>query len=191
MTLRLEVTKRTDPRLLARMAIHYSQPKGFIGRNICYAVYYNEVYYGHIVGGSATKHLQGRYEYLGLSKDNLNNIVNNLFFNINKIDGKYPTRNFTSKVVKKFIEVITLAWELKYGDRVLGFETLVEKPRTGDLYRKIGFAVVGETKGYTCKRVSGVGVDGWSGKRVWNTDKNSLRPKLVLCYKVIHTIEGG
>lgn len=58
--LRLEVIKRTDPRILANMSIHYSQPKGFVGRNICYAVLYNSIYYGSIVGGSATKHLPGR-----------------------------------------------------------------------------------------------------------------------------------
>ena len=63
MSLALEPIKRTDPRILANMAIHYSQPKGFVGRNICYAVTHDGLYYGSIVGGSATLHLPGRDEY--------------------------------------------------------------------------------------------------------------------------------
>jgi len=179
----LEITKRTDTRLLERMKNHYSKPKGFVGRNICYAVYYDSQYYGHIVGGSATRFLQGRNEYLGLSIKELNNIVNNIFFNIAPIDSKYPTRNFTSKVVELFVKQITSDWEEKYGDKVLGFETLVEKPRTGELYKRAGWEVVGETIGYTCKRVGGKGTDNWSGKRVWDTNKENLRPKIILCYK--------
>lgn len=66
--LRLEITKRTDKRLLERMKGHYSQPKGFVGRNICYAIYYKDIYYGHIVWGSATKHLKGRHEFLKTSE---------------------------------------------------------------------------------------------------------------------------
>ena len=56
----LELVKRTDPRLLADMKIHYSQPKGFVGRNICYAILFDGIYYGGIVGGSSTLHLVGR-----------------------------------------------------------------------------------------------------------------------------------
>ena len=73
-------------------------------------------------------------------------------------------------------------WESKYGDKVIGFETLVELPRTGELYLRAGWSEVGITKGYTCKRVAGKGTDSWSGKRVWDTKK--LRPKRVFCKKV-------
>jgi len=179
--LKLEQTKRTDPRLLDRMKVHYSMPKGFVGRNICYAIYHNNIYYGHIVGGSATKHLKGRNEFLNIDKSKLNNVVNNIFFNISKVDNKYPTRNFTTKVLKAFVEQIKVDWKLKYNDDVIGFETLIEKPRTGDLYIKANWKVVGETIGYTCKRIGGQGTDTWTGKRIWDTQ--NLRPKLVLCYK--------
>lgn len=40
-----------------------------------------------------------------------------------------------------------------------------------------GWDLVGQTKGYTCKRGAGKGTDDWSGKRVWDTE--NLRPKLV------------
>ena len=179
----LQQTKRTDKRLLVRMKRHYSQPKGFVGRNICYAVYQDDIYYGHIVGGSATRFLPGRNEYLGITIKELNKVVNNIFYNISKVDNKYPKRNFTSLVVKEFMKTITKDWYKKYGDVVIGFETLIEKPRTGELYKKAGFVKVGETVGYTCKRISGKGTDNWTGKRVWNTSKDQLRPKHVFCLR--------
>lgn len=180
----LTVTKRTDERLLERMKNHYSEPKGFVGRNICYAVTYRDVYYGHIVAGSATRFLPGRNEFLGVELGQINQVVNNIFFNVSPVDGIYPTRNFTAAIVKSFVEVATRDWKQKYGDTAVGFETLVEKPRTGELYKRAGWVEVGETKGYTCKRVAGVGTDSWTGKRVWNIDAESLRPKIVLCHKL-------
>jgi hypothetical protein len=180
--LELVITKRTDPRLLQRMEVHYSHPKGFVGRNICYAILYNGVYYGHIVGGSATKFLPNRNELFGITSKDLNHIVNNIFFNVSPVDGKYPERNFTTACAKLFMQTIRQDWFDKYGDEVIGFETLVEKPRTGELYKRAGWRVIGETKGYTCKRIAGKGTDSWGGKRVWNTNKDELKPKLVLIY---------
>lgn len=176
-------TKRTDLNLLNRMNTHYSQPKGFVGRNICYAIIVNTVYYGHIVGGSATRFLPGRNEFLGISLLDLDHVINNIFFNASPPEGeKYPLRNFTSAILGYFIQQATQDWKTKYGDTVIGFESLVELPRTGELYRRAGWTPVGITKGYTCKRISGQGSDGWSGKRSWDTI--NLRPKTVWCYKL-------
>lgn len=184
MTLSLHRTKRTDSRLLSKMSTHYSQPKGFVGRSIFYAVEYDGIYYGHIGGGSATRFLSGRNEFLGITIKELNNVVNNIFYSIGKVGDGYPVRNFTSLVVEGFVNRIKTDWADKYGDTVKGFETLVEKPRTGELYRRAGWNQVGETKGFTCKRVAGKGTDSWGGKRVWNTDSESLRPKIILCLRV-------
>lgn len=179
--------KRTHPLLLANMANHYSNPKGFVGRNICYLVKFNGVNYGTIVGGSSTLHLQGRDEYFGLTKENkkekLNSIINNIFFHIEKVDGEYPARWFSKLVIESFRYKVSKDWEMKYKDCPIGFETLVELPRTGECYKKDGWDLVGQTKGYTCKRIAGKGSDDWSGKRVWDT--HNLRPKLVFC-KTIH-----
>ena len=182
--LKLEQTKRTDPRLLFRMQSHYSQPKGFVGRNICYAIIFDDLYFGHIVGGSATRFLPGRNEHLGITMSQLNSIVNNIFYNITPVDQKYPKRNFTTFVLKSFVQQIQKDWRDKYGDTVLGFESLVEKPRSGELYKKAGWVMVGETIGYTCKRIAGIGTDSWGGKRIWNKERESLRPKNVFCLKV-------
>lgn len=188
MSIELTVTKRTDPRLLERMAVHYSQPKGFVGRVLSYAVTHDDIYYGHIIAGSAVKHLPGRHDGLGTDGTQLNSIVNNIFFNVSA-EARYPMRNFTSRIVRAWRERVRIDWSEKYGDDVLGFETLIELPRTGELYRRDGWEQVGVTKGYTCKRVSGSlegqvgdyktsGRDSWSGRRVWDT--KNLRPKLVL-----------
>lgn len=187
----LEPVKRTYPRLLADMAIHYSQPKGFVGRNICYAVVSGGIYYGGIVGGSSTLHLPGRDNFFGITpetkKTMLKQIVNNIFFHVEKKDGKYPCRNFTQKVLAQFRTAIQEDWLAKYGDPVVGHETLIELPRTGEVYRRDGWTHTGQTVGFTCKRTAGIGSDGWSGKRVWNTDKKELRPKHVFTRLVDRT----
>ena len=179
--LKLEIIKRTDPRILANMSIHYSQPKGFVGRNICYAIMYNDVYYGAIVGGSATLHLPGRNDYFNIDKSKLNQIINNIFYHIEKVNGEYPCRNFTTKVITEWRAAIIKDWHDKYGDEVIGFETLVELPRGGECYKKDKWDLIGQTHGYTCKRVGGKGTDDWSGKRIWDT--KNLRPKSVFVRK--------
>ncbi len=168
----LEPIKRTDPRILANMAVHYSQPKGFVGRNICYAVMDGGVCYGSIAGGSATRFLPGR-----IVRGGLNNGVNNIFFHVERVEGRYPCRWFTVAVLEAYRAQVEADWKAKYGDDVLWHETLVELPRTGECYLRDGWTLVGQTKGYTCKRVAGVGTDSWSGKRVWDT--TNLRPKHV------------
>ena len=108
-------------------------------------------------------------------------LINNIFFNCAPVGSKYPLRNFTTAVIKKFIHQSAQDWYNKYKDTVIGHETLIQPPRTGELYRRAGFCKVGVTKGYTCKRVAGTGTDDWSGKRVWDT--KNLVPKIVMCRK--------
>jgi hypothetical protein len=180
--IKFERIKRTDERITKLMAIHYSAPKGFVGRNLCYAIYYNDIFYGAIVGGSATLHLPNRHEFFGTTKKDLNNIINNIFYHVEKVDGKYPLRWFTAKVLLEWEKVIIKDWEEKYKDKVIGIESLVELPRTGECYKQSGYSLVGQTHGYTCKRTGGKGTDDWSGKRVW--DVENLRPKLVFAKKI-------
>lgn len=174
--LTLRTIKRTDPKLIANMAIHYSQPKGFVGRNICYEISYGDKVYGHIVAGSATLHLAGRNEFMANKNYTLNSVVNNIFYHVEPREG-YPMRNFTVACLSLFRKTVSVDWETKYGDVVLAFESLVQLPRTGEVYRRDGWTLVGQTIGYTCKRVAGNGTDSWSGKRIWNTKE--LKPKHV------------
>lgn len=123
--------KRTHPKILANMSDHYSQPKGFVGRNICYAVVYDMEYYGAIVGGSTPKHLAGRTYTVPL-----NSIVNNIFFHV---EGPYPIRNFVGRVLATYRKRVELDWFLKFGDFVEYHETLVELPRSGECYKRDGW----------------------------------------------------
>lgn len=169
--------KRTASEILKNMANHYSAPKGFVGRNICYAIAVDGEIYGTIAGGSSTRFLPGR-KVVG----NLNNGVNNIFFHVEKFNGDYPIRNFSTKVIAAYRKTVERDWKEEYGDEVLWHETLVEIPRTGECYRRDGWILVGQTKGFTCKRTAGKGTDSWSGKRVWDTV--NLRPKLVFVREV-------
>lgn len=178
----LRQVKKTDPALLAAMENHYSKPRGFVGRQIIYSVESSGVQYGFIAGGSATLNLPGRDNFLQWAA--LENIVNNTFFSIKKIDGKYPCRNFASKVVLEFEKNIQKDWIETYSDVVIGIETLVEIPRTGELYRRAGYTHVGTTKGFTCKRIAGDGNETWGGRRVWSTGN----PKLVFC-KLLRNVD--
>jgi len=180
-SLDLLITNKGNPYLHNLMEQHYSHPKGFVARSICYAIFYNQHFYGYITGGSATKHLPNRNEYFGINTSQLNSIVNNTFFHIERVDHKYPTRNFIPSILATFRHSISTDWFNKYGDKVIGFETLIELPLTGYSYLRDGWTIIGQTKGYTCKRIGGKGTDSWGGKRVWN--KDVLKPKLVLVHK--------
>lgn len=101
MQIQLEIVKKTDADLKIYMGVHYSKPKGFVGRSICYRILFDEIRYGYIIGGSSTLHLPGRNNFFG-DKLSLNGIVNNIFFHIEKYDNKYPMREFVPKVVAKW-----------------------------------------------------------------------------------------
>ena len=162
------------------MKKHYTKPKGFVGRSICYAIYFNETLYGHILGGSSTLYLKGRNEFFNIDKTKLNNIINNIFYHVEKVNNKYPIRNFTTEVLKVWREQISIDWQQKYGDKVIGYESLIEPPRTAELYKKDKWVLVGSTFGYTCKRIPGHEKGAFkTGKRVWN--KKNLKPKLIFC----------
>lgn len=161
-----------DQILQRMMQEHYSQPKGFVGRQLFYHIFYEDRFYGCIAFGSATLHLPGRNKY-----PNLNNGMNNIFYHIQKLNNKYPCRNFTTKALLAAEPIAINDWCNYYRNEVYWLESLVELPRTGDLYKKAGYINVGITKGYTCKRIAGKGTDSWGGQRVW--DRINLRPKLV------------
>jgi hypothetical protein len=176
-SLYLQLVRNSEEGLREAMRVHYSQPKGFVGRNICYAVYWDSVRYGFTVGGSTPKWLK-RLDSMKLLP--LNSIVNNIFFHVAPVGGRYPVRNFVPMVISEWRKQIAGDWQKKYGDVVDGFETLVELPRLGTCYLRDGWVEVGITKGQTCKRIAGQGTDSWSGKRVWDT--KNLRPKRVFAF---------
>lgn len=177
--MRLKLVDKVNPSLKEMMTHHYSHPKGFVGRSLCYAIYYDNHLYGFIVAGSSPKWLPGRDEYFGIKKIQIQSIIDNIFFHIERKDGRYPIRNFVPKVIALWRRRAARQWKARYGNKVIGFESLVEPPRTGECYIRDGWVQVGITKGFTCKRTAGPGTDSYYGRREW--DRENLRPKLVFC----------
>lgn len=108
--------KRTHPTLLEMMPRHYSAPKGFVGRNLCYLIQWHgwqpdvpPVTYGAIVGGSATRFLPGREAFFG-AKLPLNSLVNNTFFHVEPGEQGYPCRNFVSRVIATWRARMLIDW---------------------------------------------------------------------------------
>lgn len=170
-------TSKSDPDLQDMMRRHYSRPRGFVGRQIFYCIEYNDVLYGCIAFGSATRFLPGRS--LGYP---LTSGLNNIFYHIEKRDGSYPCRNFTIKALLLAEELAKKDYRRLYGDDIRWIESLVELPRKGEIYLRAGYRHAGVTKGFTCKREAGRGTDSWTGKRVWDTDH--LKPKNVFLKEV-------
>ena len=176
--LKLIRVEKSNPNIKQLMKMHYSHPGGFVGRQIMYGVLDNDKFLGAIAGGSSTLHLPGRNEFFG-DKFELNKVVNNTFFHLLPNDDKY----LGTKVLKLWREQVVKDWTYLYEEEVIGFETLVELPRTGALYKADNWTFVGTTKGYTCRRIAPdathLQTENWGGVRVWNyTD---LKPKLVFC----------
>jgi len=170
---RLSRVTKSNPDLRYAMLRHYSESSGFVGRQLIYRILWNETTYGFIAGGSATRFLPNRQDFFG-PHIGLRNIVNNTFFRLERVDGRYPCRNFARTVVSLWRFACREHWSTKYGDEVLGFESLVELPRTGELYLRDGWKEIGLTQGFSCRRISsdiiGPSTDSWSGTRVWSQD---------------------
>lgn len=177
----LELSKKSDEEVKYLMSIHYSHPKGFVGRQLIYKIYNDKDFVGIITGGSATLYLPNRNEFFG-DTYYLNGIINNNFFHL--IDN-HEDKNLGTKVLALWRKKVIIDWQQKYKDKVIGFESLVELPRTGAMYKADNWTLVGQTKGYTCRRVSGKETGKFTGgKRVWNTNLDELRPKLVFCKNI-------
>lgn len=176
--LSLQLTKKSDVDVQYLMSIHYSHPKGFVGRQLIYKIYDDDTLLGVIVGGSATLHLPNRNEFFG-DKYSINKIINNNFFHLIE---SHTYKNLGTKVLSMWRKQVVKDWEYKYKDKVIGFESLVELPRSGALYKADNWTLVGQTKGFTCRRIGGNSEsEKFSGIRVWNTNKDELKPKLVFC----------
>ena len=177
--IKLELASKSDPDIQKYMSVHYSHPEGFVGRQIMYRIWVDDVPCGAIAGGSATQHLPGRDEFFA-DQFKLQNIINNTFYHL---ENNTDDRNLGTKVLKLWRSAIVNDWQFMYHSPVIGFETLVELPRTGSLYKADNWTLVGTTKGYTCKRTGGVSAsEKFGGVRVWNYD--DLKPKLVFCKHV-------
>lgn len=156
--------------------IHYANIQETIGRQLHYLV----LYHGHIVGAiTAAQSIwssKPRDVFWGLNTLNreflLNNIICNTFF---RLEGR--VENLGTRVLRLWRIQSARDWEQEYGDRVMGFETMVEPPRTGAMYLADNWVYVGDTAGFKKSR---------AGQKLYGVDIGELftastTPKLIFC----------
>jgi hypothetical protein len=140
---------------------HYVGSKGTVGRQIHYIIYHKKKAVGAISAGSAMFANKKRDEFLGVTqeekKKGVRHIINNTMFRLIRPKDDEPK---ASSILKLFREVVTLDWLKDYGDHVRAFETLVEPPRWGGIYKIDGWKKLGMTAGLGARRPLGHGTMG-------------------------------
>ena len=160
---RLELVKSSDPLYKQFRSRHYIPPKGAVGQQLQYLVFYGSEVVGVIGGASAVFTNQARDEFWQFSADRdtktrqLNSVINNNVFRL-----EYPAPNLATMVLAMWRKRIVQDWEHLYGVQVAGFETFVVeerlwngKTRNGACYRADNWEMVGITKGYGDTNVRG------------------------------------
>ena len=179
---RLELVKSSDPLYKQFRSRHYIPPKGAVGQQLQYLVFYGSEVVGVIGGASAVFTNQARDEFWQFSADRdtktrqLNSVINNNVFRL-----EYPAPNLATMVLAMWRKRIVQDWEHLYGVQVAGFETFVVeerlwngKTRNGACYRADNWEMVGITKGYGDTNVRGREVG----------SKNLQARKLVYCRRI-------
>jgi hypothetical protein len=146
---------------------HYVGSKGTVGRQLHYLIYFDGVAVGAISAGSAMFAHKKRDRILGVSKPEqqagVRHIVNNTMFRLIRPKDAMPR---ATDVLKVFRKVVIKDWITEYGDCVRAFETLVEPPRWGGIYKLDGWKKIGMTAGLGARRPEGHGTAGKSSTGV-------------------------
>lgn len=140
---------------------HYVGSKGTVGRQMHYIVYWNGRAVGAISAGSAMFAHKKRDKVLSVIRDEqkggIRHIVNNTMFRMTRPKDEAP---LATDVLKKWMEVVKEDWLNEYGDFVRAFETLVEPPRWGGIYKIVKWKKIGMTFGLGARRPEGHGTAG-------------------------------
>jgi hypothetical protein len=126
-----------------------------------YIVYWEGNAVGAISAGSAMFAHKKRDRILGIGKDEkkggIRHIVNNTMFRMTRPKEAQP---LASDVLKVWMAVVKEDWLNDYGDYVRAFETLVEPPRWGGIYKILDWKKIGMTFGLGARRPEGHGTAG-------------------------------
>lgn len=140
---------------------HYVGSKGTVGRQMHYIVYWNGKAVGAISAGSAMFAHKKRDLVLKIGeherRGGTRHIVNNTMFRMTRPKEERP---FASEVLVKWMEIAKVDWLRDYGDYVRAFETLVEPPRWGGIYKLLKWKKIGMTFGLGARRPEGHGTAG-------------------------------
>lgn len=146
---------------------HYVGSKGTVGRQLHYIIYFDGAAVGAISAGSAMFAHKKRDRILGVTKEEqqtgIRHIVNNTMFRLIRPKDAPPR---ATDVLKLFRQVVVKDWLKEYGDCVRAFETLVEPPRWGGIYKLDGWKKIGMTAGLGARRPEGHGTVGKSSTGV-------------------------
>lgn len=152
-------------RQLTAMWHGYKPKSDYVGRQLNYVIYMDDLPIGTIGLGSPALLLPARDEYVGWGRDmtyrpespkwgNLQKVANNWRFTLKP---NLP-KNTGSKCLSILLRKARNDWPEKYGERLVLLETLVEPPYTGRVYEASGWIYVGNTSGYESKRPDGSSV---------------------------------
>ena len=140
---------------------HYVGSKGTVGRQLHYIVYFNGHAVGGISAGSAIFAHKKRDKYLNIGeaekRKGIRHIVNNTMFRMIRPSHEEPK---ATAVLTAFKSTVVDDWLTAYGDFVRAFETLVEPPRWGGIYKLDGWKRIGNTLGLGARRPEGHGTAG-------------------------------
>tara|TARA_R110002020_G_scaffold475512_1_gene710685 strand:+ start:855 stop:1736 length:882 start_codon:yes stop_codon:yes gene_type:complete len=157
----LEPVPFNNPYIQMLWREHYVGSKGTVGRQLHYIVYYEGRAVGGISAGSAMFAHKKRDHFLEVGKEEkktgLRNIVNNTMFRMTRPKNEAP---LATEVLQVFKATVKQDWLHRYGDYVRAFETLVEPPRWGGIYKLDGWKRIGNTAGLGARRPEGHGTAG-------------------------------
>lgn len=149
----------SDPYLQILWKEHYVGSGGAIGRQLHYLVYWAGRAVGAISAGSAMWSNKGRDRILGVTegerRKGLLHIACNTIFRLDRPKDQPP---LATDVLKLFRERSAADWLRWYGNHVRAFETTVEPPRWGGVYKLDGWVRAGRTAGVGCRRPKGHGL---------------------------------
>jgi hypothetical protein len=146
MDLYLEFCSSGDPRYREIRRNHYVADKGAIGMQAHFLIHFRNEIAGIISGGSSVYRVATRDKFFGITNANRNNvlpgIVDNITFRLLNHE-----KNLGSMVLALWEKTMPQVWKELYGLQIFGFETFVEGPRKGTVYRATNWQYCGSTKG--------------------------------------------
>lgn len=170
-----------DPYLQTLWREHYVGSAGSMGRQLHYLVYYDGLAVGAISAGSAMFKNGPRDRALGVTEDErrrgLPNIANNTIFRMGRPKDRSPK---ATEVLAIFQKTVIADWKRTYGSCVRAFETTVEPPRWGGVYKLAGWRRVGKTTGMGARRPKGHGTG--NPRKIIKTSKKIVWCLLLMSY---------
>jgi hypothetical protein len=169
--LNIEPTKKGDKTFCSIFLQHYPQSKGILGRQFNYFIKDSGEIIGIIGFTSPPRHYKLFDNVFGLDMEK--HYLNNNVFCIIK-NGVYQA----SQILALALKTVKKDYEKKWSDKIHGFVTFVEPPRTGIVYKASGWEYLGMTQGLKATKRSDL--DTWTNKDWGKGTKKHIFVKAIL-----------